>query len=120
MKIQESAENYLEAILIIKERNGEVRSVDVVNELGFSKPSISVAVKNMRAKGYITVSDEGYITLTEEGRKRAEKVYDRHKFFRKWLIGLGVDEKTANDDACRIEHVITDETFDAIKRSIGE
>ena len=120
MNHNESIEDYLEMILIISEEKPVVRSVDLANELGFSKPSISVAVKNMRAKGYITVSDEGYITLTEEGRRRAEKVYDRHKFFRKWLIGLGVDEKTANDDACRIEHVITDETFDAIKRSIGE
>ena len=119
MNHNESVEDYLEKILIIGEEKPVVRSVDIANETGFSKPSISVAVKNMKARGYITVSEEGYITLTEDGRKLAERVYDRHKFFRKWLIGLGVDEKTANDDACRIEHVITEETFEAIKRSVG-
>ena len=118
MNHNESVEDYLETILIIGEEKPVVRSVDIANETGFSKPSISVAVKNMKAKNYITVSDEGYITLTESGRALAERVYDRHKFFRKWLIDLGVDEETANDDACRIEHVITEETFKAIRNSV--
>ena len=118
MNHNESIEDYLERILIISEEKPVVRSVDLANELGFSKPSISVAVKNMKAKNYITVSEEGYITLTSEGRALAEKVYDRHKFFRKWLKGLGVDEKTAEEDACRIEHVITEETFEAIRKSV--
>ncbi len=120
MNHNESVEDYLEKILIISEEKPAVRSVDLANETGFSKPSISVAVKNMKAKGYITVSDEGYLTLTGEGRKIAEKVYDRHKFFRKWLISLGVNEETANDDACRIEHVITEETYEAIKKAIKD
>lgn len=120
MNHNESLEDYLEKILMISEEKPVVRSVDLANELGFSKPSISVAVKNMKAKGYITVSDEGYITLTEDGEKLADKVYDRHKFFREWLTGLGVDETTADEDACRIEHVITEETFNAIKRSVKE
>ena len=120
MNHNESLEDYLEKILMISEEKPVVRSVDLANELGFSKPSISVAVKNMKAKGYITVSDEGYITLTEDGEKLADKVYGRHKFFREWLTGLGVDETTADEDACRIEHVITEETFNAIKRSVKE
>jgi Mn-dependent DtxR family transcriptional regulator len=118
MNHNESVEDYLETILIISEEKPVVRSVDIANEMGFSKPSISVAVKNMREKVLIEVSDEGYITLTESGRALAERVYDRHKFFRKWLISLGVDEETANDDACRIEHVITEETFEAIRKKV--
>ena len=117
MNHNESLEDYLEKILMIGEVKPAVRSVDLANELGFSKPSISVAVKNMKAKGYITVSEEGYLTLTDSGRALAERVYDRHKFFRKWLLDLGVDEETAEEDACRIEHVISEETFEAIKKS---
>ncbi len=120
MNHNESVEDYLETILLIGEQKSEVRSIDIVNEMGFSKPSVSVAVRNMREKGYIEVSDSGHITLTEQGKSIAERVYERHKFFRKWLIGLGVDEETANDDACRIEHVISEETFSAIRRSAGE
>lgn len=120
MKIHESAENYLETILIIKERNGEVRSVDIVNELGFSKPSISVAMKNLRQNGYITMDAKGFIELTEKGLTIAETMYERHKLFSKWLIDLGVNEKIAREDACRIEHVISAETFDAIKKFIGK
>lgn len=120
MNHNESVEDYLETILIISGEKPVVRSVDIANEMGFSKPSISIAVRNMKEKGYIIVSDEGYITLTESGKALAERVYARHKFFRKWLIGLGVDEETANDDACRIEHVITEKTFEAIKKSVEE
>ena len=119
MNHNESVEDYLEKILIISEEKPVVRSVDLAKETGYSKPSISIAVKNMKAKDYIAVSGEGYITLTETGKALAERVYERHKFFRKWLISLGVDEETANEDACRIEHVITKETFEAIRRSAG-
>ncbi len=118
MNHNESVEDYLETILILSEEKPVVRSVDIANETGFSKPSISIAVKNMKAKNYITVSDEGYITLSESGKDIAERVYERHKFFRKWLISLGVDKETANDDACRIEHVITKESFEAIRNSV--
>ena len=116
MKIQESAENYLETILILSQRIGNVRSIDIVNELEFTKPSVSVAMKNLRENGYIRMDRDGYITLTEAGREIAETIYERHTLLSQWLIRLGVDEKTAAEDACRIEHVISKESFDAIKR----
>ena len=114
MKIQESAENYLEAILMISLRKGAVRSIDIVNELGYSKPSISVAMKNLRENGYIEVDADGYISLLDKGREIAEKIYERHTFLSKWLTSLGVDSKVATQDACRIEHVISAETFEAV------
>ncbi|MEE1057259.1 MAG: metal-dependent transcriptional regulator [Acutalibacteraceae bacterium] len=120
MKIQESAENYLETILIIKERNGEVRSVDIVKEMGFSKPSVSVAMKNLRENDYITMDAKGYIELTEKGLEIADTMYERHKLFTKWLMQLGVSEKTAKEDACRIEHVLSIESFNAIKKHISK
>ncbi len=120
MKIQESAENYLEAILMISLRKGSVRSIDIVNELGYSKPSISVAMKNLRENGYIEVDGDGYISLLDKGREIAEKMYERHTFISKWLTSLGVDEKVATKDACRIEHVISAETFEAIKKAVGD
>ena len=116
MKIQESAENYLETILILKNKNGAVRSIDIANELGFSKPSVSVALKNLRENGYIEVDPSGYITLLDSGRKIAEKIYERHTTLSKWLVSLGVDAKTAAEDACRIEHIISSESFEAIKK----
>ena len=116
MKIQESAENYLETILRINERKGSVRSIDIVNELECSKPSVSVAMKNLREHGYIAMDTDGYITLTEKGSEIAEKMYERHKFLSEGLIRLGVDPKIAVEDACRIEHVISTETFDALKK----
>lgn len=116
MKIQESAENYLETILILKNKNGAVRSIDIANELGFSKPSVSVAMKNLRENGYIEVDSSGYITLLDSGRQIAEKIYERHTTLSKWLVSLGVDAKTAAEDACRIEHVISSESFEAIKK----
>ncbi len=118
MNHNESIEDYLETILVLSKQKPVVRSVDIANEMGFKKPSISVAVKNMKAKGYILVSDEGYITFTETGRKLAKKVYERHEFFTEWLIGLGVDKKTASEDACNIEHVISEKTFKAIRDSV--
>ncbi|MFR1993120.1 MAG: metal-dependent transcriptional regulator [Eubacterium sp.] len=116
MKIQESAENYLETILILKNKNGAVRSIDIANELGFSKPSVSVAMKNLRENGYIEVDSSGYITLLDSGRQIAEKIYERHTTLSKWLVSLGVDAKTATEDACRIEHIISSESFEAIKK----
>ncbi|EGC01083.1 metal-dependent transcriptional regulator [Ruminococcus albus] len=120
MKIQESAENYLESILMISERKGEVRSIDIVNELEFSKPSVSIAMKNLRENGYILVDKDGYITLTEKGMVIAEKMYERHKLFSRLFVSLGVDAKTAAKDACRVEHILSDETFAAIKKYITE
>lgn len=116
MKIQESAENYLETILILKNKNGAVRSIDIANELSFSKPSVSVAMKNLRENGYIEVDSSGYITLLDSGRQIAEKIYERHTTLSKWLVSLGVDAKTAAEDACRIEHIISSESFEAIKK----
>ncbi len=117
VKIQKSAEDYLEAILMLNLRTGNVRSIDIARELGFSKPSVSVAMKNLRQDNYITVDGEGYITLTDTGMEVATKIYERHTVITNLLIKLGVDEKTAADDACRIEHVISNETFGAIKRA---
>ncbi len=116
MVIQESAENYLEAILMIKQRNGEVHSVDIASELGFSKPSVSVAMKKFRENGYITVDEHGHIELTPSGMDIAERIYERHLIITGLLMKLGVNEKTAREDACRIEHDVSGETFDAIKR----
>ncbi|MBQ8965319.1 metal-dependent transcriptional regulator [Ruminococcus sp.] len=120
MKIQESAENYLESILMISERKGEVRSIDIVNELEFSKPSVSIAMKNLRENGYILVDKDGYITLTDKGMAIAEKMYERHKLFSQLFVTLGVDAKTAAKDACRVEHILSDETFAAIKKYITD
>lgn len=121
MQIRESAENYLETILILsqRKRKGEVRSIDIVNELEFSKPSVSVAMKNLRENGYITVDKNGYIRLTDKGLEIAEKMYERHTLLSQWLIKLGVDEKVAVEDACRMEHVISAESFAAIKKHTG-
>ena len=121
MHIRESAENYLETILILSQSKGkgEVRSIDIVNELEFSKPSVSVAMKNLRENGYITVDKDGYIRLTDKGLEIAEKMYERHTLLSQWLIKLGVDEKVAVEDACRMEHVISAESFAAIKKHTG-
>lgn len=116
MKIQESAENYLETILILSQKNTQVRSIDIATELGFSKPSVSVAMKNLRENGYITVNDHGHIALTDSGRHIAETIYERHTLLSKCLESLGVNPETAAQDACRIEHVISSESFAAIKK----
>lgn len=120
MKIQESAENYLETILVISHKKGMVRSIDIVNELEFSKPSVSVAMKNLRENGYIEMDKDGYIMLLDKGREIAEKIYERHTTLLKYLIALGVDPVVAAEDACRIEHVISAESFEAIKNHIKE
>ncbi|MBR4879212.1 MAG: metal-dependent transcriptional regulator [Clostridia bacterium] len=114
MKIQESAENYLETIYILRKKMGSVRSIDIVNHLGFSKPSVSNAMKQFRENGYVTVDDGGFITLTDMGLEVAEKIYMRHEVLTKVLTFIGVSEETAKEDACKIEHYLSDETFDAI------
>ena len=118
MNINESAENYLETILILSKSHPVVRSVDVATELDFKKSSVSVAMKNLREKNHITVTDAGFIYLTESGREIAEMIYERHRLLSDWLIRLGVSEETANEDACRMEHVISAESFEAIKRHV--
>ena len=115
LKIQESAENYLEAILVLTRRLGQARSVDVAGYLGFSKPSVSVAVKQLRENGYLRVEADGTLTLLPPGREIAEKIYERHCVIAGMLTALGVDEETALQDACRIEHVISEESFRHIR-----
>lgn len=119
MKIQESAENYLETILVLQRRNGMVRSIDVANEMNFSKASISVAMKHFKEDGYVLVDAAGNITLTEQGRLVAEKIYERHTLLASVLASLGVSEETARMDACRIEHHLSDESFACIKAHAG-
>lgn len=119
MNIHESAENYLETILILSKSLPVVRSVDIATELQFKKSSVSVAMKNLRENGYITVTDAGFIYLTDTGNAIAQKIYERHEFISSWLTSLGVDEKTATEDACKIEHVISASSFAAIKEFVN-
>jgi len=120
MNVNESAENYLETILMLSQKLPVVRSVDVANELGFKKSSVSIAMKNLREKNHITVTDAGYIYLTESGKAIADMIFERHELITSWLVSLGVPEKIASEDACKVEHVISKETFDAIKRIAQE
>ena len=121
MKIQESAEDYLEAILVLSKKHGNyVRSIDIANYLEFSKPSVSVAMKKLRENGYITMDRSGYIRLEDAGRAIAEEMYERHKLMTSWLTHLGVDDTVAAKDACRIEHVLSRESFAAIKKHVTE
>ena len=115
MQINESTENYLEMILILKQQNGQVRSIDIVNELGYTKPSISVAMKKLRENGYINVDENGYISLEAQGYEIASQMYDRHQTLTNLLISAGVNEETAAKDACKIEHVISDESYQCLK-----
>ena len=115
MKIHESAEDYLEAILNLRENHGMVRSIDIARELGFSKPSISVAMKNLRENGYIQMDGDGYITLLPPGEEIAQRIYSRHKLLTQIFIQLGVSQETAAADACKVEHDLSDETFEKIK-----
>ena len=120
MRIQESGEMYLETILILSKEKKYVRSIDVCEYMGYSKPSISRAVSLLRNSGYVDMDDRGYLSLTDAGRAIAEKIYERHQVLSKVLRSLGVDDKAAAEDACRIEHVISDETFAAIKEHISQ
>lgn len=115
MNIHESAEDYLEAILVLKERLGMVRSIDVVHHLEYSKPSVSVAMKRLRENGYIEMDGEGYITLLPPGEEIARRIYTRHKLLTQFLVQLGVSEEVAAADACKIEHDLSDESFEKIK-----
>lgn len=115
MIIKESAENYLETILMLKKEKGYVRSIDIANELGVTKPSVSVAMKAFREEGYITVDETGGISLTEKGTEIANKVYEKHEIIAKALMAIGVNEKTAYEDSCKIEHDISNETFEKLK-----
>ena len=118
MKIQESAENYLETILLLQQRKGSVRSIDIANELEFSKPSVSVAMKNLRLNGYIEMDPAGLIRLLPPGQAIAEAVLEKHRLMTAFLTGLGVSPDVAAEDACRIEHVLSDESFEAIKNHV--
>lgn len=115
IQIRESAENYLETILVLQKRHGHVRSIDIANELSFSKPSVSVAMKNLRLNGLIEIDEDGIITLQEAGQAIAERIYERHTLLTQWLEHLGVRPEVAAEDACRMEHVISAETFAALK-----
>lgn len=116
MKSNESSEMYLETILVLSKQLPVVRSVDVANELGFKKSSVSIAMKHLREKNQITVTDAGFIYLTDEGKEIAEMIYERHQLLTEYFIKLGVSKDTATQDACRIEHVISSESIDAIKK----
>lgn len=120
MAIHESGEDYLEAILMIKKRSGNVRSIDVARELSFSKPSVSVAMKNLKTSNYITVDENGFINLTEAGQEIADKIYERHTFLTNWLTSMGVDPEIAAEDACKMEHAISSESFSAIKKFVAD
>ena len=120
MNLQESGEMYLETILILSEKKNDVRSIDICEEMGFSKPSISRAIHLLEDGGYLEIDNNGFITLTALGREVAEKIYERHTALTRFLVSLGVDEEIAAADACKMEHDISDETFEAMKRHAAE
>ena len=119
MSLHESGQMYLESILVLQRKNGAVRSIDIVEYMNYSKPSVSRAVSILKKGEFITVDKNGYITLTEKGKTEAEKIYERHGIITKFLIALGVDEKTATEDACKMEHVISDQSIEAIKKHLS-
>ncbi len=119
MRVMKSSEDYLETMLIMKERHGYIRSVDVATELGVTKPSVSHAVKRLRENGYVTMEESGLITLTDKGMEVAVRIYERHKLLTDFIVSLGVDPVVARQDACKIEHDISEETFDAMCRHFG-
>ena len=118
MNLQESGEMYLESIYVLTRNNKNVRSIDVVEYMGFSKPSVSRAIGLLKNGGYVTVDKDGFLSLTEIGLEVSEKIYERHDIISKFLISLGVSEEAASNDACKIEHVISDESFEAIKKKL--
>lgn len=118
-KIYESGEDYLETILILRNRIGDVRSIDIVREMDLSKPSVSRAMGTLREGGFISVDENGFITLTEAGLEVAETIYERHRFFKNWLVSIGVDPAVAAKDACRLEHVVSAETFSKMKEALA-
>ena len=120
MNIHESAEDYLEMILMLREQKGYARSIDIASALGVTKPSVSFAMKKLRENGYIVMDAENYITLTDQGMEIAERIYTRHKALTKFLVQIGVDEKIAREDACKIEHDLSNETFQALLKQIKD
>ena len=120
LKTNESAENYLETILVLSQKKPVVRGVDIAEELGFKKSSVSVAMKNLKTSNYITVDENGFINLTEAGQEIADKIYERHTFLTNWLASLGVDPEVAAEDACKMEHAISSESFSAIKKFVAD
>ena len=120
MSLQESGEMYLETILVLSKKSANVRAVDIGEELGYSRPSVSRAMHILKAEGFITIDDTGFVKLTKAGQKIASRIYERHTVLTRLFINLGVNEKTASDDACRIEHYISDESFKAIKRHMAQ
>ncbi len=120
MVIRKSAEDYLEAMLMLKEEKGYIRSVDIADHLNVARPSVSYSVKNLRENGYLSMDKSGFITLSESGMAIAEKIYTRHKVLTKFFISLGVDEATAREDACKVEHDLSDETFDALQKHVAK
>lgn len=118
MSIQESGEMYLESILVLSKRNPNVRAIDISEYMGFSKPSVSRALSVLKSEGFVTVSDQGYLKLTEDGKNIAEKIYERHTVLTNYLILIGVDKDVASQDACKMEHVVSDESFNAIKHQV--
>ncbi len=120
MSENRSVEDYLETILVLSRRLPEVRSIDIAEEMNFTKASVSVSMKNLRTKGYIDMDKSKYITLTESGRRIAENILERHELISNWLVHLGVDKETALEDACRMEHTLSEETYEAIKRHVIE
>jgi Mn-dependent transcriptional regulator len=118
LKTRESAENYLETIYRLSKSNDQVHSIDIVHELDYSKPSISIAMKNLRESGYIVIDEDGHITLTNSGLKIAMSMHERHTIMSDWLVSLGVDRKTADNDACKMEHSMSEKSFSAIKNHI--
>ena len=119
MSIHESGEMYLESIHVLLQQRGQVRSIDISEYMGYSKPSVSRAMGVLRRDGYITMDDDSHISLTDSGRAIAEKIYSRHQILTRMLVSLGVSPETAAADACKMEHAISDETFDAIRRHMG-
>ena len=117
MKLQASGEDYLEAVLMLQQRHGMVRSVDLARHMGYSKPSISHAVGVLRGGGFLTVDQDGFLHLTDVGHEVAEKIYERHQFFTQWLIGAGIDPETAEQDACRMEHCISQKSFEKMRKT---
>ena len=120
MSLFESGEDYLERILILKEKNGQVRSIDIATDMGFSKPSISIAMRKLKEGGFISIDDSGFISLTETGQTIAVRIYERHQVLTSLFVSLGVPEDIAMRDACKIEHDLSDETFEAIKKTLNK
>ena len=120
MSLLESGENYLESILVLSEKQKEIHAIDIVNYLGYSKPSVSIMLKKLKEAGYIIINEESHIFLTDKGLEVASRIYNRHKLLKNFLISIGVSEDVAEDDACKIEHDLSDETIEAIRKTFDK